>query len=235
MAPYVLVLAKTTHEGATYARRAKLTRGRYRVVSSAASIRNLRRAEVHILPSFDRRPDKHSILAELRYGKCEYFTVEMPPRPERPVEPVEPDPRYYARPFGKQLSREDSESMIDIVEQHAAAVDNATRDSDSEGVKDIAEASMERDVDMTEALESHRESIEVTPVGEHFFDEVQETTGDVELEDSIPELGAAPGDLVDPEQLDGEIKKRRRSKCKKCAMLHYSDDPCPVQTEELFD
>jgi len=82
MEPYVLVLAQTSHEGARYVRRAGLTRGRWRIVAKASSIRGIRKAHVHCLPGFHRRPDRHSILAELRYANCEWFDVEMPPRPE---------------------------------------------------------------------------------------------------------------------------------------------------------
>jgi hypothetical protein len=85
MAPYVIVLAKNSQEGAVYVRRAKLPRGRWRIAASAGSIRGLRKAQVHVLPSFNDRPDRHSILAELRYAKCDFIDVEMPARPVYPA------------------------------------------------------------------------------------------------------------------------------------------------------
>ena len=78
IAPYVLVLAQTSHEGAKYVRRAELQRGRWRIAARASSIRGIRKAEVHCLPGFHKRPDRHSILGELRYAQCEWFDVEMP-------------------------------------------------------------------------------------------------------------------------------------------------------------
>jgi len=85
MQPYVLVLAQTSHEGAKYVRRAKLPRGRWRIVAKASSIRGIRKAEVHCLPGFHKRPDRHSILGELRYANCEWRDVEMPPAEEAPA------------------------------------------------------------------------------------------------------------------------------------------------------
>lgn len=66
---YVVILAGTTLEAMRYANAAKLKRGRYRYALRAATIRGLRVAEVHILPGFARRLDRHAILAELRYAK----------------------------------------------------------------------------------------------------------------------------------------------------------------------
>lgn len=99
--PYVLVLAQTSHEGATYVRRAKLPRGRWRVVARASSIRGIRKAEVHILPGFHRRPDRHSILGELRYAQCEMIDVEMPPRET-------PAPVDQGDGMGEQLTIDDA-------------------------------------------------------------------------------------------------------------------------------
>lgn len=84
--PYVIVLAGNTREGRRYAKLAGLPKGRHRVVFSAKQIRRLRYAEIHELPSFKRRPDRHGINAALRYTKGERKLVEMP------VD-VEQDPR----------------------------------------------------------------------------------------------------------------------------------------------
>lgn len=75
---YVIVLCGNPQEGNRYAKRAKLPVGRYRVATRAGSIKGLRVAEVHELPSFASRPDKHAIEAVLRYAKCERLQVEMP-------------------------------------------------------------------------------------------------------------------------------------------------------------
>jgi hypothetical protein len=95
---YVIVLAGSTSEGHTYARRAGVARFTYRVPSNAASIRKLQAADVHVLPSFAGRRDRHSILAELRYGRdITMIDVEMP-------EPAVVD---QGDGFGEQLTIDD--------------------------------------------------------------------------------------------------------------------------------
>jgi hypothetical protein len=76
--PYVIVLAGNTREGRRYAKLAGLPKGGHRVVFSAKQIRRLRSAEIHELPSFRRRPDRHGINAALRYTRGERKLVEMP-------------------------------------------------------------------------------------------------------------------------------------------------------------
>lgn len=101
MEPYIIVLAGSSQEASKYVRRAGLPRGRWRIAASAASIRGIRAAHIHALPSFHHRRDGHSILAELRYAKCEWFDVEMPGRVDAP--PVD-----QGDGMGEQLTIEDA-------------------------------------------------------------------------------------------------------------------------------
>ena len=97
-ARFVVVLAATSSEGNTYAKRAGLPRFSYRPIAKANQVRNTQVADVHILPSFHKRPDRHAILAELRWGRdIRLIDVEMPPAPPR-----EGDDRY-----GEQLTIDD--------------------------------------------------------------------------------------------------------------------------------
>lgn len=76
---YILILGRNPQEASMYARRAGLPNFTYRAVSSAKSIRKIQVADVHVLPGFHDRPDKHSILRELRWGRDIVFVdVEMP-------------------------------------------------------------------------------------------------------------------------------------------------------------
>lgn len=98
--PYVIVLAGNSREGRRYAKLAGLPKGRHRVVYSAKQVRNLRHAEVHELPSFARRPDRHGINAALRYTRGERIQVEMPdvddPRGELTARQLEVAYRFNA-------------------------------------------------------------------------------------------------------------------------------------------
>src|SRR5690606_21749310 len=71
-----LILAKSTTEANRYARLFGLQPFTYRAVSRAGSIRNLRSAEVHVLPSFLRRVDRHAIVMALRQAKVDIFYVD---------------------------------------------------------------------------------------------------------------------------------------------------------------
>lgn len=75
---YVIILAKTPQEGSTYAKRARLPKGGYRVATRASAIKGLRVAEIHELPSFRLRVDRHAIDAALRYTRGKRLQVEMP-------------------------------------------------------------------------------------------------------------------------------------------------------------
>jgi hypothetical protein len=81
MSPYILVLAESPSEAAKYIKLAKLPRGRWRIASSASSIRGIRRATVHRLPGFKKRPDKFAVLSVLKYARCDWVDVEMPDEP----------------------------------------------------------------------------------------------------------------------------------------------------------
>lgn len=83
---HVLVFAETISEANTYAKRAGLPRGAYRAVGHAGSIRGIQVADIHELPGFENRRDKHAIRAAVRHGRdIRHFHVEMPPKPDAPV------------------------------------------------------------------------------------------------------------------------------------------------------
>lgn len=93
---YILVLAANAQEGSRYARRLGLSIGNYRSVASAASILGIQSADAHILPGFWKRPDRHNILAALRYARdVNQIDVEMP-------DPVEPAPVDQGDGMGEQ-------------------------------------------------------------------------------------------------------------------------------------
>lgn len=98
---YVIVLAANPSEGATYARRTGLPARTYRVPAAAKSIKGLQAADVHVLPTFATRPDRHAILAELRHGRdIVMVDVQMPA-------PAEPAPVDQGDGMGEQLTIDD--------------------------------------------------------------------------------------------------------------------------------
>lgn len=89
-----IILAASLQEGNAYAREQGFRQGDFRVALRAASIRGVRESEVHELPSFQRRLDRHAIDAELRYNRGPRFVLEdgwnWPALPEEPDEPELP-------------------------------------------------------------------------------------------------------------------------------------------------
>lgn len=76
MARATLILAKSPREAQSYAKLVGLRPFTYRFVTRAAAIRGIRNAEVHILPSFILRIDRHGILATLRNAKLDVYYVD---------------------------------------------------------------------------------------------------------------------------------------------------------------
>lgn len=66
---YVVILAGSPTEAQRYTRATNLPRGRFRYAAQASTIRGLRVAEIHELPGFAKRPDRHAINAVLRFVK----------------------------------------------------------------------------------------------------------------------------------------------------------------------
>lgn len=62
-----IVLSGSRQETQEFARQRELRRVRY--ITGAQMLRGLRSAEVHVLPGFHFRPDRHAINAELRYRR----------------------------------------------------------------------------------------------------------------------------------------------------------------------
>ena len=88
---HVIILAASRGEGNDYMRshRDELPRGRAVIATSAAVIDGIVPSKVIVLPGFEKRRDKHSILARLkrtskRYQAVEWVTIE----PEDPRGPL---------------------------------------------------------------------------------------------------------------------------------------------------
>lgn len=78
MARQTLILAKNIAEANRYARELGMQRFTYRAVRHAGSIRGVRHAEVHLLSTFLKRPDRHAIMSALRQAKTlEVFYADV--------------------------------------------------------------------------------------------------------------------------------------------------------------
>lgn len=66
---FTVILAETSREAARYARQANLRKGSFRYATRAATIKGLRVAEIHELPSYKRRRDRFAVDSALRWTK----------------------------------------------------------------------------------------------------------------------------------------------------------------------
>lgn len=97
---YAIVLAGSAQEGAAYAKSQGWRLSQYRVATSANSIRGIRKAEVHVLSSFERKLDRHAIMAALRHApQLTWLHVSDSGRVEEQLQIPEVDPQTKARPM----------------------------------------------------------------------------------------------------------------------------------------
>lgn len=72
-----LILARNPREAGSYAASMGIARQHFRAVQKAEGIRSVRNAEVHLLPGFLERRDRHGILQALRASRhLEIFYVD---------------------------------------------------------------------------------------------------------------------------------------------------------------
>lgn len=122
---YVVILANTPTEASAYAASKGLRPAQYRYAARASSVKGLRVAEVHELPSFAHRFDKHAINAALRYTRGERIVVSAegwthsPGRIHAPGVAVEKPPVDQGDGMGEQLD------IFDALEQMAQTLKDA--------------------------------------------------------------------------------------------------------------
>lgn len=203
--PYVIVLAGSTREGRRYAKLAGLPKGRHRVVFSAKQIRHLRHAEIHELPSFKRRPDRHGINAALRYTKGERKLVEMPADVEQ-----------------------DSRGPLTQRQLEVAYRFNALRETPAlDAVSELAKA------EELDALDGLKQVSEVRSNVEAILAKAEDSAAILqEFEDKDGEVedqgdGMGPQLTIEGDEEPVEPKapiRRRRTRCKLCDNLVAGDD-----------
>jgi hypothetical protein len=92
----IIILTGTVQEAARYTRETDLPRGRFIAPMSASQIDGVVPSEVHVLPGFLRRRDRHAILAAVkrsskRYQGVKWIEVGVPTVQAEPEPVVEPE------------------------------------------------------------------------------------------------------------------------------------------------
>lgn len=222
--PYVIVLTDKPNEANTYAKRAGLRRGQYRYPTSASSIRGIRVAEIHELPSFSQRRDRHAIDAELRYARGERKLVQMP----------EAAPVDQGDGFGEQLTIDQiSGSTIERGKIGAVALirksiePNPVVNHDGPYVEEFKTVLEPEGWEPPESLNA----LQILALAGN-------TDSTKSGADVLAELEESQGEDV----ATTTEKKRRRSRCRGCGELDFAEThSCPVAMrgpatpESMFD
>lgn len=214
MQPYVVVLAGSVQEGRTYARRKGLVLSRCRIVANASSVRGLRQAEIHELPSFNTRLDRHAINAQLRFVRGgERILVEMP-------SPAEAAPVDQGDGMGQQLTIDDALGETEVRAEEVA-------EEVVQAAEDLHIAVMETFVDNT----SEEQAAAVAEVILEDNGLVEYTTGETNGEQA-----GAPEPSEDAAPPAEKPKATRRRRCSECGVLVPDLDAhtCAPPPSELF-
>lgn len=228
-----LILARTFKDAHSYAQDVLgLSIGYYRVVNSPGTIKAVRGRELHLVPGWDKRPDRFSMKSAIRF--CRNTVIDVAAlRAEEAV--------VHGHIGGEAL--------------HDVSPDSETTDEESEvtcaACLEIIETLPRREPtiqitvvpDETPTPQHHLDMVarvlpntsngdnmvaEGSPVTTDFFDEpeVAEETAtcvDCGLDEHAEDCPQAPA----PKPAEAPKRGRRRSRCKTCGNLHYKEDPCP--------
>ena len=217
-----LILARTFKDAHKYAQdELGLRIGYYRVVNSAGTIKAVRNVDIHLVPGWDKRPDRFTMKSALKWCRLNIIDVEqrradqaafdaaMPPAPvDTSVHWVSPQfamvhavPDVSAVQSSRDVSDVTCETCLEAIEQSTAS-----------------ETPDEPVADMPEPAEAEEATPEPAPV-----DEAEPEI--VVAEDNRPAAPAA--EEPTPEQPTEPAKRRRRTRCKDCGTLHFKEEACP--------
>lgn len=196
----ILILASSTTEANRYAKLVELPRFSYRYVARAGTIHgNLRRAEVHVLPSFLERRDRHRVLSALQWTHCEVFYC---------------DPADFARPEGYTAP------ITDALEHQGI---NPATPAEWSGIEEQKQADWEAFAEEQQLVADRAAALrdEITPaVAEVFAKAADFDPETVEVGWGAEEYDPAKDPKVNP---DG---RKRRYTCDVCSQKVWSDvDP----------
>lgn len=240
-----LILAKNTGEGFKYARQIGLKQGSFRLVRDAHAIRGVRHAEVHLLPSFLERWDRHTILGALKWARTlEVFYVDpadiFPPERDdfEHLDPRDADKLVPSDPTGlseeekveieSHLEPEGFELSSDPAVQAQQILESAARiDPEVEAELEQIDHDPEFDADTAAQAQQIIDGVE--------YDWGLSTGTSFDFPEESSAQTTAPEQVEDPAPTQESRKGRRRSRCKSCGTLHWKDESCPEDVADPID
>lgn len=193
-----LILARTFKDAHAYAQdELGLSIGFYRVVTSAGTIKAVRGVDIHLVPGWDKRPDRFTMKSALKWCRLNIIDVEKVRESQAAFDAMTPAPAADERyPL--------DDHTLEVAFRYNGILRTAEMDASVEGLLDLP--TEEPQSGLTE--EGDRDN-EIEVIGR--------PTAPVPTV-----IGPAAEDLANKAP-----KRRRRSKCKECGALHFKDEPCP--------
>lgn len=213
---FVVILAKSKAEGYRYAKRADIPARYHRIPTRASQVVGVRAADIHILPSFQTAPQRHSILRGLAQARGHgvdlvYMDVEMPPKPEVPV-------ADQGDGMGQQLTIDEMlDAQREMIGTGPALPSWDTPADPLEtllAAKAVIECNLDEiDIDIeatVESIRSENPDLADAILAANPIEEPSEPTGESEPSEDAGEDDPAP--------------KRRRTRCADCGELRFPED-----------
>lgn len=218
--PAPLILAqsfKAAHQYAT--EELGLSVGHYRVVTTAGTIKAVRGVDIHLVPGWEKRPDRFTMRSALKWSRLNIVDVEKLRESRAAFDAAMPP-------------AEDKRYPLDERTQTVAARYNALRDL---AAYEAALPKVEITVvpDDTEVPQHHVDMVaKVLPTTSNGDNMVAEGGPADEDEDIVIEPSPSAAVAAEPEPTPEPVeqkpaKRRRRSRCSDCGNLHFKEEPCP--------
>lgn len=242
--PAPLILAqsfKAAHQYAT--EELGLSVGHYRVVTTAGTIKAVRGVDIHLVPGWEKRPDRFTMRSALKWSRLNIVDVEklresraafdaaMPPAVE--IHFVSNGGMLHALP-DVSAGAEGVDTPEDVTCPTCVEIlerDGLPKAGPSERDLEVAYR-YNRLLDAVVDQNPEIGTLNGVPVIEHATEEEAQAAN---LVDQIVTLAGPAATTPTPSVISPEAealaaaapKKRRRTRCKDCGNLHFKEEPCP--------
>lgn len=201
-----LILARTFKDAHRYAQDVLGLRiGYYRVVNDSGTIKAVRGTEIHLVPGWDKRPDRFKMKGAMRYCRNRIIDVAAQQAASDPRGDLTERKLEVAYRYNRILAS----NTLETEEDRETPKLDALMSETFMGETNFFDTAVPTPAEVAEAINDGTAGDLLIP-----FDlDEPEVAADSPAAATPPEPARKPG--------------RRRSKCKTCGNLHYKDDPCP--------
>lgn len=212
------IVARNFHEAHTFAREVlKLSQGTYRVVANPAALFGY--GEVHLVPGWDKRPDRFAVRNKLRFTRLTVIDHSEEPAEAQdsssngdnmvseggPVFTIFSNPEQWLKETDDSLRPADSAPLFEVPDSLLEEIaDDVTKNVDALD-RALGGPGLAEDDKPAEEQES-QEDVEPEPESVDEDNDVKEDDSDNDVEDERP------------------LNGRRRRRCKDCGDLIHPDD-----------